>query len=81
MYRDTSNSKLQVDIEAVPEEITRQVKSVRTPIAVIRGGTVSVKQIKEHRGIYKEPKIEPDSDATVLDQNGQMIRPPIRKDH
>jgi hypothetical protein len=81
MYRDTSNSKLQVDIEAVPEEIIRQVKSVRTPVAVIRGGNVSVKEIKEHRGIYKEPKIEPDSDATVLDQNGQIIRPPLHDNH
>ncbi len=66
-YRDTSTMKLQVDIETVPEEVVRYVTAYRSPINVMRGGTVHLEPGREHRAIPKAPKLDIDSNTTVID--------------
>jgi hypothetical protein len=66
-YRDTSSMKLQVDIETVPEEIVRYVTAYRSPISVMHGGTVHLAPGREHRAVPKAPKLDIDSNTTVID--------------
>jgi hypothetical protein len=54
-YRDTANVVLQVDIDTVPEEITRIVTTDVYPIPVLHGGKVSIKEIEIHQATPKAP--------------------------
>lgn len=52
-YRDTANVLLSIDIDTVPEEITRLVTTEVTPIPVMRvgtkGATITIKEIEVHQ--------------------------------
>ncbi len=54
-YRDTANVKLAVDIDTVPEEITRIVTTDVYPIEVMHASKITIREIKSHRGVYKDP--------------------------
>jgi len=59
VYNDTANIVLKVDIDTVPEEITRTVTTDIYPIPVLRGGKVTIKEIQAHHGKPKEPDADP----------------------
>ena len=48
IYRDTANVTLSIDVDTVPEEITRSVTTDVYQIPVMHGGTVSIKEVKSH---------------------------------
>ena len=64
-FQDTAKVQLQIDIDTVPEEITRTVTTDVYPIAVLRASKITIKEIQVHRGEYKDPNANaPDSDTT-----------------
>jgi len=64
-YRDTANVRLAVDIDTVPEEITRTVTTDVYPIPVMHASKITIREIKSHRGVLKDPNANmPDSDST-----------------
>jgi len=62
-YRDTANVILAVDIDTVPEEITRVVTTDITPVPVLHGGKVSIREIEVHHGTRKERPMYPSDDS------------------
>ncbi|SRR5579883_422084 len=62
-YRDTANVLLKVDIDTVPEEITRLVTTDISPIAVLHGAKVSIKELQIHRGVSKDTDAEAKKNA------------------
>ncbi|HWF45194.1 MAG TPA: hypothetical protein VG537_11175 [Candidatus Kapabacteria bacterium] len=76
IYRDTANVFLGVDIDNVPEEITRIVTTDVYPVAVLRGGTVSIKEIEVHKGTPKDPNAEAMKRMNVIDpETGKIYAP------
>jgi len=65
-YQDTANVKLAIDIDTVPEEITRTVTTDVYPIQVLHASKITIREIKSHRAVYKDPNAgEFDSDSTA----------------
>ena len=64
VLRDTAMVVLGVDIDTVPEEITRLVTTDVSPVSVVHGGKVSIKEVEVHRGAHKEPAPDPVDDGT-----------------
>jgi hypothetical protein len=50
-YQDTARVLLKVDIDTVPEDITRSVTTEIFPISVLHGRNVSIKEISIHSGV------------------------------
>jgi hypothetical protein len=64
-YQDTANVHLAVDIDTVPEEITRTVTTDVYPIQVLHASKITIREIHSHRAVYKDPNAgEFDSDST-----------------
>jgi|GEM_PF-2631055 len=67
-FEDTANIRLAVDIDTVPEEITRVVTTDVYPIPVLHANKITIREIQVHHGVYKDPNpgaIDADStDAT-----------------
>ena len=66
-YEDTAKVLLQVDIDTVPEQITRTVVTDVYPIKVLRGGTVTLQEIKVHTGVPRDPTEDQMKDANIID--------------
>ena len=75
LYKDTANIILSVDIDTVPEEITRIVTTDVSQIPVLRGNKITVHEIESHHGIVKPPP-EHEPDIIVDPATGKFIRPP-----
>jgi hypothetical protein len=72
VFRDTANVVLSVDVDTVPEEITRTVTTDVYAIPVLHGGTISIKEIKSHRAPPKDlNKDQNPADSTTSQQPGQ----------
>jgi hypothetical protein len=80
-YRDTANVFLGVDIDNVPEEITRIVTTDVYPVAVLRGGSVSIKEIEVHKGTPKDPNAEAMKRMNVIDPEAGKIYAPDSTRH
>jgi hypothetical protein len=64
-FQDTANVRLAVDIDTVPEEITRVVTTDVYPITVLHASKITIREIKSHRGVYKDPNAgASDADST-----------------
>jgi hypothetical protein len=74
VYRDTANVYLAVDIDNIPEEITRLVTTDVYPIQVLHGGTVSIKELETHKGIYQDPSEKLMKNAMVIDPETGKVR-------
>jgi hypothetical protein len=74
-FSDTAYVALQVDIEHMPETITRHVTVETAPIAVMRGGSVSIKETEVHHDAPKDPQ----SEATPADGTKPVTSPEIAK--
>jgi len=66
MFRDTAKVILHIDIDTVPEEITRIVTTNVSAIPVLRGGKVSLREIEIHKGQPKKPELNPLEDQVGL---------------
>ncbi|MDP4200087.1 MAG: hypothetical protein Q8922_06280 [Bacteroidota bacterium] len=69
-YRDTANVVLAIDIDTVPEEITRLVTTDVTPIPVLRagkqGGRITVQEIESHEApVPKHERSSPENSKTI----------------
>ncbi len=54
-YQDTANVHLKIDIDTVPEEITRSVTTNVYPIKVLHASRITIRQISH--GVYKRPNV------------------------
>ena len=55
LFLDTANVRLQVDIDTVPEEITRTVTTDVYPVRVLHAARITIKEIEDHKGVWKDP--------------------------
>lgn len=62
-FSDTAYVALAIDIEHMPETITRQVTVEVAPIEVMRGGSVSIQEVEVHHETPKDPNF-PDADPS-----------------
>ncbi len=76
-YCDTANVVLAVDVDTVPEEITRVVTTEVSSVPVLRGNKITVKEIESHRGIVKRPP-ENEPDIILDPATGKFVRPSKR---
>ncbi len=53
-YQDTAKILLHVDIDTVPEEITRSVSTEVFPISVLHGKNISIKELSIHTGVDQD---------------------------
>ncbi len=69
-YRDTANLVLAIDIDTVPEEITRLVTTDLTLIPVLRagkhGGRITIKEIESHEAPVPKHVASPSEDSTSV---------------
>jgi hypothetical protein len=80
-YEDTAKVLLHVDIDTVPEDITRSITTDVYPIGVLRGRNISIKEISIHSGINQ------DSLQNALNvampnahEHGNKVTPPANPD-
>ncbi len=63
-FQDTAKVQLLVDIDTVPEEITRTVTTNVYPIKLLHG-IITIREIQDHTGVAKDPNAgQFDSDTT-----------------
>ena len=67
VYLDTANVYLAVDIDNVPEEITRVVTTDVYPISMLHGGAVSIRELEMHKGVFRDPNEELMKHAMIID--------------
>jgi hypothetical protein len=66
-YRDTANVVLAVDIDTVPEEITRIVTTNVFSVPVLHGSKISIQEIEVHHGIHREPAVDTTNDVVPIE--------------
>ena len=65
-FQDTANVRLAVDIDTVPEEITRTVTTNVFPIRVLHAARITIREIEDHKGVWKDPNADNvESDSTT----------------
>jgi len=79
-FQDSARVVLHVDIDTVPEDITRSVTTDVSPIAVLRGRNISIKEIAIHKGTLNDSlQTEPNgSSPTVPNGENGNINVPIK---
>jgi hypothetical protein len=64
-FSDTAYVALQIDVDHMPETITRHVTVETAPIAVMHGGSVSIKEMEVHHDTPKDEMV-PASSVTPM---------------
>ncbi len=73
-YKDTAKLILHVDIDTVPEEITRSVSTDVFPITVLHGRNVSIKELKIHSG-SEQDSTKSNAPNSLDPEQGKMSDP------
>jgi hypothetical protein len=72
-FSDSAMVDLNIDPEVIPYKAIRNVTVRRTPIELMRGANIQIKETEQHRGIPKAPELVVPEDAIEVEIPGSTI--------